>query len=269
MIREPVVSGQFYPGSAQGLRKQIESFVDKNAKREEAIAAVLPHAGYVYSGRVAVETVSCINLKDTFIILGPNHTGRGEAFSIMTDGSWKTPLGEIRIDERLAKEILKDSGYLSQDSDAHLYEHSIEVELPILQYFKSDFKIVPIVVAPQEKRTYERIGTELAGTLKRLNIQDKVIIIASSDMTHYEPQEQAKNKDMQAIDAILKLDYDLLLERIANLDITMCGYVPVTIMLVIAKAMGAKKSTLIKYETSGQASGDYSSVVGYAGIIIS
>lgn len=229
---------------------------------------VLPHAGYVYSGRVAVQTISNAEFKETFILIGPNHTGHGKAFSIMTEGSWRTPFGEVPIDEKLAKEILNDSGNLSEDTPAQRYEHSLEVELPILQYFKSDFKIVPLVIAPADKRTYERIGIELAGTIKRLNVTDKVIIIASSDMTHYEPQEEAEKKDRLAIEAILKLDHSLLLERVADLDISMCGYAAVVIMLVSAKRLGAKEARLIRYETSGEASGDYSSVVGYAGIII-
>lgn len=267
-IRSPAVAGQFYPSSRNNLRNQIDSFVEKKADKLNAIACVLPHAGYIYSGKVAVETASHIRIKETIILLGPNHTGYGHEFSIMTEGVWQTPLGEVSIDTLLAKNILNRSRHLEEDSLAHLYEHSLEVELPILQYFKDDFKIVPITILSDNTKALKEIGEEIASAVKETNIKDSILMVASSDMTHYEPQEQAEKKDKEAIQAILELNEDKLMEQIRRLNISMCGYAPVVVILSAAKLLGANTSKLIKYQTSGDVTGDRSSVVGYAGIII-
>lgn len=261
MIRNPVVAGQFYPASASELKAMIEGMV-----KEEAIGLISPHAGYIYSGPVAGAVISRIKFKDTFIIMGPNHTGSGKPLSIMTEGKWKTPLGEVEIDSELGKQILATSKYLQEDKTAHLYEHSIEVQLPFLQYFKPDFKLVPIVLAYASGDIYKEIGKEIAKAVKKLG--KKVVIIASSDMTHYEPQESAQMKDNQAIEAILELNEDELLKRIDELNISMCGYAPAVSLIVAAKELGATGAELVRYQTSGDVTGDYSSVVGYAGIII-
>lgn len=267
-IRRPQVAGQFYPSSNPGLKNQIESLIDKKADKLDVIACILPHAGYMYSGMVAGSTVSQINIKERIILLGPNHTGYGARFSIMTEGTWQTPLGGIQVDSVLAKKILSNSKYLEDDKLAHLYEHSLEVELPFLQYLKSDFKIIPIVVLSDEINILKEIGKEIAYTIRDSNVKDSALIIASSDMTHYESQTQAKEKDREAIQAILELDEDKLMERIQKLNISMCGYAPVIIMLSATKLLGAKNAKLIKYQTSGEVTGDFSAVVGYAGIIL-
>jgi AmmeMemoRadiSam system protein B len=267
-IRKPVVSGQFYSSDTLQLKRQISSFVDEKSEKREIISCILPHAGYMYSGAVCGATVSRFIIKDTIIILGPNHTGYGENFSIMTEGSWQTPLGEVQIDSELAKIILKNSKYLKEDSLAHRYEHSIEVELPFLQYFKSDFKIVPIVISVGDLEIYKRIGKDIAESIKSLKREKDTIIIASSDMSHYEPEKIARDKDHKAIEAILKLDEEKLWNVTRNLDISMCGVYPAICMLSASKELGAKSSELVKYQTSGDVTGDFSSVVGYAGIII-
>ena len=267
-VRRPAVAGQFYSGSAQALKNQIEALIDKKAARLDVISCMLPHAGYMYSGGVAAKTVSCINIKDKVILLGPNHTGYGAAFSIMTEGVWQTPLGEVKIESKLAKQILTHSQYLEDNSLAHLYEHSLEVELPFLQYFKPDFQIVPITILCNELSVLKRLGKEIAGVIDELDIKDSTLIVASSDMTHYEPEGQAQKKDKEAIQAILELNEDKLMERIRQLDISMCGYAPTIVMLACAKELGAKSARLIKYQTSGDVTGDTSSVVGYAGIVI-
>jgi len=267
-IRQPAVAGQFYPSSSQGLKNQIEAFIDKQAQKLDVIACMLPHAGYIYSGSVAAETVSRINIKNKVILLGPNHTGYGPKYSIMPQGSWQTPLGEIRIDSNLASEILNHSKYMESDNTAHTYEHSLEVELPFLQYFKTDFEIVPIVFLSDEFKVLKEIGEEIANTIKERNIKDSTIIVASSDMTHYESQDQAQKKDKEAIQAILELNEDKLMDRIQQLNISMCGYAPAITMISAAKLLGAKTAKLIKYQTSGDVTGDKSSVVGYAGIIV-
>lgn len=266
MIREPIVAGQFYPSSPSSLEAQISKFIDKKAQKEEVIGAVSPHAGYVYSGSVAGAVMSRIKFKDTFIIMGPNHTGYGKRYSIMSEGTWKTPLGNIEIDSKLGKQIMSESKNLEEDQVAHLYEHSVEVQIPFLQYLKKDFKIVPIVLSHGPRAVYKDIGKAIAKAIKDLKAE--TVIIASSDMTHYEPQESAKRKDFEAINAILELNEDELLNRIEKLNISMCGYAPAVCLISAARELGATRAELVKYQTSGNVTGDYSSVVGYAGIIV-
>lgn len=266
MDREAVVAGQFYPGSEEALKKQIKGFIDEEVGREEVLGIVSPHAGYIYSGKVAGVVYSRIVPAETFILLGPNHTGRGRPFALMADGVWKTPLGSVEIDSGMAKEILSESRNLEEDEKAHSYEHSLEVQLPFLQYLKRDFRFVPIILSHAALSVYREIGKTIARVIKLK--QAKTIIIASSDMTHYEPQKSAEEKDKEAIKAILELNEEKLLERVRDLDISMCGYAPVAVTLIACKELGAKKAELIQYMTSGDTSGDYSAVVGYAGVII-
>lgn len=266
MIRNPVVSGQFYPGSPSELEAQIKEFIDEQAPKEEVLGLISPHAGYIYSGPVAGAVISRIEFKDTFVIMGPNHTGLGQPCSIMTEGTWKTPLGEVEIDAELAKKILEASPSLEEDHVAHLEEHSIEVQLPFLQYFKKDVKIVPIALAHESGTTYKEIGKGIAEAIKDLNRQ--AVVMASSDMTHYEPQESANRKDNLAIEAIVELNEDELLKRVGEFHITMCGYAPTVSLLSACKELGARRAELVRYQTSGDITGDYRSVVGYAGIII-
>jgi AmmeMemoRadiSam system protein B/AmmeMemoRadiSam system protein A len=266
MIRPPVVAGQFYPASPRQLKAMIKGMIDEKAEKEEVIGLVSPHAGYEYSGPVVGALVSRIKFKNTFIIMGPNHTGRGKAFSIMTEGVWQTPLGDIEIDSELAKRILGFSRYLKEDQVAHLDEHSIEVQLPFLQYFKPDVKFVPIVFSFGTGDIYQEIGREIARATKEL--KREVVIMASSDMTHYESQESAQWKDAQAIEAIVELNEEKLLQRVQTLNITMCGYAPAVSLISAARELGATRAELVKYQTSGDTTGDYSSVVGYAGIVL-
>ena len=268
MIREPVVAGQFYPASPRELRSMIASMVDEKAVKKEVIGVVSPHAGYPYSGPVAGAVLSRIKFKDTFVILGPSHTGRGKPFSIMTAGAWRTPLGQVEIDSDLGKKMLAGSSHLQEDALAHQYEHSIEVQIPFLQYFKPDVRIVPIVLAYATPEIYKQIGREIAQAVKESkSFQGRVILMASSDMTHYEPQELAQKKDNEAIKAMLDLNEDELLKRVEEMNISMCGYAPVAALIAAAKELGAKSAELVKYQTSGDTTGDFSSVVGYAGII--
>ena len=266
MIRNPIVAGQFYPASASQLEEMIERLVDEKAEQQEVIGLVSPHAGYIYSGSVTGAVISRIKFKDTFIIMGPNHSGRGKPLSIMTEGDWEMPMGRVEIDSELGKRILAISSHLQEDYLAHQYEHSIEVQIPFLQYFNPDIRIVPILLSFASGAVYKEIGREIARAIKELNRE--VVIIASSDMTHYEPQESASEKDYKAIDAVLALDEDELLKRVEELNISMCGYAPTVSLISAARELGAKGAELVKYQTSGDTSGDYSSVVGYAGIII-
>lgn len=265
MIRNPVVAGQFYPEGRDQLKSMLKDMVDEKAVKEDVIGLLIPHAGYIYSGTVTAAVISKIKFKDTFIIIGPNHTGSGEPFSIMTDGAWKTPLGNVEIDAELGKRILGNSKYLKEDFLAHEYEHSIEVQLPFLQYFKPDIKIVPIILASANAGIYKEIGRSIAKAIN--NLKKEVVIIASSDMTHYEPQDSAKAKDNQAIEAMLALNEDELLKRVKKFDISMCGYAPAIALISAAKELGVTRAELVKYQTSGDTTGDYAGVVGYAGIL--
>jgi AmmeMemoRadiSam system protein B len=268
MIRKAVVAGQFYPGSREALLHQVQNLVDATTRKEDAIGVVSPHAGYIYSGPVAGAVLSSITPRSTYIIMGPNHTGLGRPFGLEASSSWKTPLGDIEIDKALSDRIKANCRFIEYDALSHAHEHSIEVQLPFLQYVQKKMKLVPITISHAPIDVYKAVGSALAKSVKELKLEKDVMIIASSDMTHYEPQKQAQAKDRLAIDAILALDEDRLMKVVSENDISMCGYAPTTIMLVAAKELGAKSAKLIKYGTSGDVTGDYSSVVGYAGIIV-
>jgi len=267
-IRKPVAAGQFYPSSAKEINKMISLYGDEGGEKKDAIGCVLPHAGYIYSGRVAVQTISKINIKNTVVLLGPNHTGSGAPFSIMPRGFWETPLGNVKIDEKLSRILLNKTGYLETDMLAHLDEHSLEVELPILQYFSKGFKIVPISIMSDEAGALKDLAEELASAIKGNDLKGSTVLIASSDLTHYEEQGSAEKKDAIAIEAIINLDENRLAQAVRKFGISMCGFAPVTVLLKAAKILGAKKGELVKYQTSGDTTKDFSSVVGYAGITI-
>lgn len=266
-IRKPVVAGTFYPGSQRALKAQVKSYLDLKSPKEDVLGVVSPHAGYIYSGSTAGAVFSKINPVQTYLILGPNHFGLGESFSINSQGVWETPLGGVPIDDSLANNLLTNSPLLKEDNLAHRREHSIEVQLPFLQCLSEKFfTIVPICIGSSNMENLKQLGREIALTIK--NSTKKITIITSSDMTHYESQEIAFEKDHKAIQAILDLNEDKLMENIIEYNISMCGYAPTIIMLSAAKELGAKGGELVKYTTSGEASGDYQQVVGYAGIIV-
>lgn len=266
MIRKPVVSGTFYPTGSKKIIDFIKTNLPKKVEPENIKAAIMPHAGYVYSGRVAVETAAKIAPKGLVVAMGPNHTGRGQPFSVYPDGAWQTPLGDVEIDSQTVDVLTKDS-ILVKDTQAHIYEHSIEVELPILQYFFSQFKFIPIVCAVAELSIYQQVAQLIYRILKEKDSLGESLILASSDMTHYEPQAQAVRKDKYVIDAILNLDTKSLLQRVDEQNVSICGIAPVSVMLEIMKLTGIKNSHLVKYATSGEINKEYSSVVGYAGLV--
>lgn len=268
-VRSPVVAGGFYPGTKESLLGAIRAMTGELSVKVDAIGAVSPHAGYVYSGPVAAAVLSSIEPKPVYIILGPNHTGLGALFSLSKAGSWKTPLGTVDINEKLRKAILAGSSVIEADDAAHMAEHSIEVQLPILQAMQKEFTFVPIVMAADDLQSCRTAGGDIAGAVKVSGMEKKVVIIASSDMTHYETDESARAKDKAAIEAILELDEEKLFDCVRRMGISMCGYGPTAVMITAAKILGAKITKLVKYQTSGDVSGDYSSVVGYAGITVS
>jgi AmmeMemoRadiSam system protein B len=273
-IRKPAVSGMFYAGTARELEEQIEwcykhelgpgdvPQVNSNGPRE-IVAIVAPHAGYYYSGPVAAHAYKELahdGIFDTAVILGPNHTGYGYPVSLWTGASWSTPLGDVQINKKLAQKLMGE--IIKADETAHIHEHSIEVQLPWLQYLYKKVKIVPITMMAQDIETARTVGKAIA------QANDNLVIIASSDFTHYEPHSVAMEKDNSVIDAIVALDEDELYKRCENLDCTMCGYGPVAAAIVAAKEMKAQKVSLLKYATSGDTSGDFSRVVGYSAIVI-
>jgi MEMO1 family protein len=267
MIRRPAFAGQFYPQTEPSLRKMLSGLIEPVSEKQDAIGVIMPHAGYVYSGYVAGATISKVELKKTVIILGTNHTGRGEKFSIMTGGSWITPLGEVKIDSEIAGSILKEGSLLKEDTLAHSQEHSIEVEIPFLQYLKNDIRIVPIVISPHAELSECRaVGEAIANGFKKVGRSG--LFMASTDMTHYESKEAAEGKDRLAINAILEMNEEKLFNVVKDNDLSMCGLPAACALINICRNLGAKKAGLVKYQTSGDISGDYSSVVGYAGMII-
>lgn len=244
---------------------EVEGHVQKNVSKCHALGVVSPHAGFMYSGDVAGAVFSLIEIPDTVILIGPNHTGNGTRISLMSEGSWSMPFGSVEIDTELAREIC--SPIIQHDNGAHIYEHSLETQIPFMQYFRRDFKIVPICLMHVSYEMCEEISREIVDAIVRLK-RRPVLIVASSDMTHYESHQSASRKDHDAIDCILKRDAKGLYTIVQKHDISMCGVNPVTVMLLSCNQMGAKECELVKYMTSGEVSGDFDSVVGYAGVII-
>jgi AmmeMemoRadiSam system protein B len=269
MIRQPAVANQFYPGREEDLKKDISSRIKPavaDQKKEKVLALVSPHAGYIYSGNVAGAVYAVAAITGEVIVMGPNHHGLGAPFAVMAEGDWRMPWGDISINEKLANLLIEESKWLRADDQAHVQEHSVEVQLPFIQYIKPDAEFVPIVLGRADFATCEEIGTAIARAIKKF--ARPVVIIASTDMTHYESQESAQQKDQLAIERIRSLDPSGLLKIVDENNISMCGVIPTTITLIAAKELGATTANLISYATSGDVSGDYSYVVGYAGFII-
>jgi len=264
MNRSPAVAGRFYPAGKIALQNDLRARTDSSKEKIPAFGVIVPHAGYMYSGNVAGSVYSRIEIPDTIILLGPNHTGIGPAISVMTDGTWTSPLGNVEIDSALADSICSASPLLQADASAHQQEHSLETQLPFLQYFSSSFRIVPICFM----RTNWQDCLQVADAILTGIGERKVLIVASSDMTHYESHERAKAKDRMAIEKILELDPEALFHTVSREKISMCGVVPASIMLLCAKKRGVRCSKLIRYQTSGEVSRDWNQVVGYAGMVV-
>ena len=269
-IRQPAVAGRFYPANPQRLRAEIDSYLAPGDLADQpkipALGCVVPHAGYMYSGHVAGAVYRRLGLPQRFLILCPNHTGMGEPLAIMSEGAWQTPLGLAEIDEELAAELKRRMPLLSEDDQAHHSEHALEVQLPFLQMLVPAFRFVPIAVGTGNFEVLSALGIAIGNLLAQQN--QRVLVIASSDMNHYESDSVTRVKDRLAIDQLLALDprglYDVLRER----HISMCGYGPAVAMLTAARKLDAAKAELIRYATSGDISGDKDMVVGYAGIAV-
>jgi AmmeMemoRadiSam system protein B len=274
-VRHPAVAGSWYAGTSAGLRTQIENcFTHKLGPGElpkvvqegtrNIVGLVCPHAGYMYSGHVAAHAyyeLAKDGKPDVIVIFSPNHTGRGSALAVMNEGVWRTPMGDVEIDAQTANQILSESRIIDVDDRAHAYEHSIELQLPFLQYlYGSAFKFVPICFLMQDLESSREVGQATAKALSGKN----ALVIASTDMTHYEPQERAEKKDKMAVDAAIKMDEEQYYSTVESHAISTCGYGPTIAAITAAKALGAKKAKLLCYKTSGDITGDFSAVVGYA-----
>ncbi len=276
--RPPVQAGRFYESNPQSLKERIEwTFTHplgpgrvpkaSSERKKRSIGFVSPHAGYIYSGPVAAHTYFRIAEEgnpDTFIILGPNHTGFGATIAVWAEGSWETPLGEAPVDEELAAEIIRNSRFAKPDTVAHSEEHSIEVQLPFLQYLFGKVSIVPISMMYQTPQTSKDLADAILKAVEKLGRD--IIIIASSDMSHYEPHDVAVAKDKLAIGKIIDLDPEGLYNVVMDKNISMCGVGPVMTLLYYAKAVEGKGAELLKYATSGDVTGEKTWVVGYAAV---
>ncbi|HDQ25776.1 MAG TPA: AmmeMemoRadiSam system protein B [bacterium] len=264
MLRFPVAAGTFYEKDAPRLKKQVAALLKETGEKIKAKAVIAPHAGYVYSGAVAGEVFSSVVIPDIIIFIGPNHTGRGRPVAVMADGEWRTPLGDVRINGPVADEIIKNSRYAENDMLAHDAEHSIEVMLPIIQELKRSFTIVPVALGTHDLGSLKDTAESIAGAVKNRD----VLIAASTDFTHYESAESARKKDALVIEAIEKMDPEAMAAVVGRHDISMCGMAAVYTALHAALILGAKDARILRYTNSGETSGDFSSVVGYAGGII-
>lgn len=272
-LRQPAVAGRFYPANAQRLRAEIETYTTAraNASTESepkihALGCIVPHAGYVYSGHVAGAVYRRLELPQRLVILCPNHTGMGEPLAIMSEGAWHTPLGDAVIDKGLADELKARMPLLAEDQEAHRYEHALEVQLPFLQVLAPGFQFVPITVGTSNFEVLSALGVVIGSIATEA--AEPVLVIASSDMNHYESDAVTRVKDRRAIDQVLALDPRGLYETVRQANISMCGYGSAVVMLTASKKLGANHAELIRYATSGDASGDRDMVVGYAGIVV-
>jgi AmmeMemoRadiSam system protein B len=268
MIREPAVAGYFYPAQARELTRQVDEFLRPGAAaaKRKAIACMVPHAGYMFSGHVAGAVFAQLVLPRRYVILCPRHRPPGQPLAIMTSGAWRTPLGDAKIDAALATKLLHACALLREDSVAHRDEHSLEVQLPFLQRLAGQFTFVPIALGTDRFASFEELGSAMAGVLAQE--KEPVLLIASSDMNHYEDDALTRVKDRKAIDRILALDARGLYDTVRREDITMCGYGPAVTMLTAANQLGATRAELVKYATSGDINGERERVVGYAGVIV-
>lgn len=267
MIRPPAVAGRFYPDDPGRLRVAVDSLLAGGQEQKiRARACMVPHAGYVYSGAVAGEVYRRLEIPARVILLGPRHFPRGASLAIFSDGAWQTPLGTAPIDHLLAEKIARAFPLLREDAVAHSTEHSLEVQLPFLQRLAPTFAFVPIVIGPAHWEQLEALGKALAAVIAAE--REPILLVASSDMNHYESDAVTRVKDRKAIDRILALEPRKLFETVRNEDISMCGYTAATATLVAARELGATRAELVHYATSGDVNGDVNEVVGYAGMII-
>lgn len=268
-LRQPAVAGHFYPADRQTLERDLDTYLAAGGpepRQPDSLSCVVPHAGYMYSGHVAGAVYSRLAPRPCYIVIGPNHRGYGEPLALMSTGAWRTPLGEVTLDSKLARALQERCPMLVEDVNAHSAEHSLEVQIPFLQRSAGNFTLVPIAVAIDDFDSLETLGHAAAAAVR--SCSHPVFIVASSDMNHYEPDGITRLKDSKAIDRILELDAAGLYETVFRERISMCGFAAVTAMLAAARDLGATRAELVKYATSADAGGPRDAVVGYAGIVV-
>jgi hypothetical protein len=266
MIREPAVAGSFYPSDPKALRKMLDVYLHRCEKPAEALAVVSPHAGYIYSGAVAGATFGAVRLPGRFIVLGPNHTGRGAPLALYPSGEWGTPFGPAAIDGDMNARLLGECSRLVEDRTAHAREHSLEVQIPFLQAAAGEFRFSAICVGTAEFRALADLGHGMARAIGACG--EPVLIVVSSDMNHYESAEVNKRKDDLAIEQVVALNAEGLHRVVIERDIGMCGFAPAVVALVACRDMGARQGRLVRYSHSGEVTGDSDRVVSYAGMLI-
>lgn len=265
--RKSAVAGRFYPEEEKTLRHDLEQFLNpKESTTKKPHGIIVPHAGYIYSGQTAAEVYRRIQLPSTVILLCPNHTGSGSRISVWSEGSWETPLGQVSIDEKFSQALLA-KWKISGDRKAHVYEHAIEVQIPFLQMLHPSVRIVPIVLGPLSLEECLALGKSLSEVVKSQGADD-ILLISSTDMSHYISDDLARKKDALALKAVGDLDPEALYQTVIEEDISMCGFIPTTVVLEAAKRLGAQQGGHVAYSTSGEVTGDKKSVVGYASAIL-
>jgi hypothetical protein len=265
-VRPPAVAGMFYDARPERLEKDVRSRLPPGSSPEPAFGAIVPHAGYVYSGGVAGAVYARLRIPPTCVILCPNHTGRGAPASLEPSEAWRTPLGDVPVDRRLAERLLELAPSLEQDAEAHRREHSLEVQLPFLQVLRPDVAFVPVCLGEPSLALCREVGDALARL--RAEEPEPPLVLASSDMNHYESREVGRRKDDRALARIEGLDAEGLFRTVLTESISMCGFLPATALLFAARAGGARRARVVARADSGDETGDISSVVGYAGVIV-
>ena len=267
MIRQPVVANSFYPGDPHQLQAVVSSCLTSNKKpAQKALAVISPHAGYIYSGKLAGKTLSSVTIPKTVVLLGPNHTGIGPQVSL-SRSDWATPLNTVPCNNEFSERLLQNSEIITCDESAHSREHSLEVQLPFLQTLQPDLSIVPITISSISFLQCSIIAKAIAKAITQSS--EDTLIVASNDMSHFLSREEARKVDTLAISKVLELTPEELYKTVIGNKISMCGVIPVTVALLACIELGAKKCSLIDYTDSGEISGDFGSVVGYAGLTIS
>ena len=271
MVRPPAVAGQFYPRAASEVNAALDRLVHPTVPGRKAIAVVCPHAGWMYSGHTAGLVYSAVQVPDRVILVGPNHQGVGSRYAVYSSGAWHTPIGDVPVAEPLALELLDHCELLAEDAKAHVQEHSLEVQVPMLLRANPNLHIVPLLIGGRwpeggGRQELREIGAAIAQSVQEHG--KPVLLIASTDLNHYEDQETSNVKDKLVLDAVVNLDPDALMDRVIGEEVSMCGVAPTYIVLCAAKGLGAKHAELLDYRTSGNVSGDFSRVVGYGGVVI-
>ena len=271
MIRSPAVAGQFYPGAGPEVDAALDKLVHPAETKRKAIAVVCPHAGWMYSGQTAGLVYSQVEIPDRVILVGPNHHNIGSRYAVYSSGAWHTPVGDVPVAEPLASSLLDACELLAEDTRAHSQEHSLEVQVPMLVRANRNIHIVPVLIGggwPESggRRELREIGAAIAQTVREYG--KPVLLLASTDLNHYESQETSNTKDKLVLDAVVRLDEEALMDRVIEVDVSMCGVAATYIVVHAAKKLGAKHAELLDYRTSGDVSGDFTRVVGYGAVVI-